>query len=115
MDGWEAGRLAGWGVNVAKCPFGTPIYTFRATIPEAWEAWEAGRLAGCLLTYQRSRSEPLYISFRATIPEAWEAWEAGRLEGWLAGWGVKGPCGVFGTHIYIWRWIFLRGMKQYET
>ena len=41
---------AGWSaVNVARGVFGTPIYTFRATIPEAWEAWEDGRLGGWLV------------------------------------------------------------------
>ena len=35
-------------VRIGPSQFGTPIYTFRATIPEAWEAWEAGRLGGWL-------------------------------------------------------------------
>ena len=59
-----------------------PIYTFRATIPEAWEAWEAGRLAGCLLRYQRSRSEPVYIPLEPRFLRP------GRL-GWLGGWEAE--------------------------
>ena len=47
------GRLGGWEADV-KVPivvFGIPIYTFRATIPDAWDAgrlgaWLAGWLAG---------------------------------------------------------------------
>ena len=47
--GWLGGWEAGWpAVKVPTGAFGPPIYSFRAMIPEAWEAWEAGRLGGWL-------------------------------------------------------------------
>ena len=61
------------------------IYTFRASI---LEAWEAGRLAVKVPCVRFGTS---IYTFRASIPEAWEA---GRLEGWewlggrLAGWAA---------------------------
>ena len=69
------------------------IYTFRALIPQAWEAGRLNVKGPCV----RSRT-PIY-TFRALIPEAWEAWMAGR----LGGWGVNVPTGPFGTPIYTFR------------
>ena len=81
MGGWEVGRLA---VNVPYHPFGTPMNTFRVSIPEAWEV---GRLGGWRLTYLKAHLEPLYIPLepRFLRPGRLGGWEAGWEAGWLAG------------------------------
>ena len=56
------------------------IYTFRALIPEAWEA---GRLAGWRLRYLATHSEPLYIALE---PRFLRPGRLGWLGGWEAGW-----------------------------
>ena len=58
------------------------IYTFRALVPEAWEAgrlggWEADVMVPCGVF-----GSPIY-TFGASIPDAWEA---RRLADWLGGW-----------------------------
>ena len=84
MGGLEAGWSAGRRLTV---PFGSPRYSFRATMPEAWEAWEARRLGGWLagvLRYHRTHSEPLYIPLETRFLRPGRLGRMGGLEaGWL--------------------------------